>query len=189
VAVVRPLPSNGNGGSAPRVVVGVSGSPSCVDALGFAFAAAAQRGLPVTAVHAWTPDLPADHEAVAGPVSGTAAHARSALARALAPWRSEFADVAVEARLVCGDPAAALIRESDGAALVVVGSRGRRLARAAAFGSVSRSVPRRARCPAVVVRSGRVVQDHDARADRRGAVLPAVPSGTEPVRRRSTPWE
>jgi nucleotide-binding universal stress UspA family protein len=189
VAVVRPLRCSPHGGAPPRVVVGVSDFRSRAPALAFAFAAASQRGLPVTAVLAWTPDRPADHEAVSGPDAGTEARARIALDRALAPWRSEFADVPVEARLVCGDPTAALIRESEGAALVVVGSRGRRIARATAFGSVSRSVTRRARCPAVVVRAGRAGQDGDARAGRRSVVPLEVPPGAEPVRRRRIAWE
>jgi nucleotide-binding universal stress UspA family protein len=189
VAVVRPLRCSPHAGSSPRVVVGVSGFRSCAPALGFALAAASQRGLPVTAVLAWTPDRPADHEAVSGPDAGTEARARSALGRALATCRSEFADVPVEARLVCGDPAAALIRESEGAALVVVGACGRRIARATAFGSVSRSVTRRARCPAVVVRAGRPGQDGDARTGRPGAIPLEMPPGTEPVRRRRIPWQ
>src|SRR5690242_17333003 len=53
--------------SPPRVVVGVDASASCTDAVGFAFQAACQRGVPLVAVHAWIPDLPGDLEAVAGP--------------------------------------------------------------------------------------------------------------------------
>jgi nucleotide-binding universal stress UspA family protein len=168
--------------------VGVDGTPSCTAALAFAFRAAEQRGLPVTAVHAWRPDRPADHEAVSGPVAGSEARGRSALDRPLAPWRSQFADVPVEARLVCDDPAAALIRESDGAALVVVGSRGRGITRATVFGSVSRSVTRGALCPSVVVRADEAGQGRGARAGRRHVLPLAAPPGTEPARRRRTPW-
>lgn len=187
VVVVRPLRCSPHGGFPPRVVVGVSRFPS--SALAFALAAASQRGVGVTAVLAWTPDRPADHEAVSGPVAGTEARARSSLDRAIAPWCRAFADVPVEARLVCGDPATALIQESEGAALLVVGSRGRRFDRATTFGSVSRSLTRGARCPVVAVRAGGAERDGDGPAGRRSAVPRATPPGTEPVRRRRTPWD
>jgi nucleotide-binding universal stress UspA family protein len=111
VAVVRPLPSSPYAGSPPRVVVGVDGSGTCTAALGVAFRAAAQRGLPVTAVHAWTPDVPADHEAVCGPATAAEARAGLILDQALEPWRSRFTDVPVVTRLVVAEPAAALIRD------------------------------------------------------------------------------
>jgi nucleotide-binding universal stress UspA family protein len=192
VVVVRRLLSSAYDGSSPRVVVGVDRSASCTAALDFAFRAAAQRGLPVTAVHAWMPDRPADHEAVSGPVAGSEAGARMVLDQALSDWQSQLVDVPVEARLLCGDPAAALIRESEGAALVVVGSRGRGSARAKVLGSVSRRVAQQAHCPAVVVRpSGKAVQDKGTRAGRRTAVPREDPhrTGGAPVQRRRTPWE
>jgi nucleotide-binding universal stress UspA family protein len=181
VAVIRRWEGSPPDGTPPRVVVGVDGTASCSSALEFAFRAAAQRGIRVTAVHAWTPDLPADLEAVAGTVAGSEAIAHTVLEQALSPWRSRFIDVPVEARLVCGNPTRALIRESEGAALVVVGCRGRGSARARAFGSVSRAVTRDARCPAVVVRRGRAVQHEQPRS--------TAIARTEPVQRRSAPWE
>jgi nucleotide-binding universal stress UspA family protein len=189
VVVVRRLSTGPRGGSPPRVVVGVDETASCTTALDFAFRAAAQRGLPVTAVHAWTPDHPADLEAVSGPVAYSAASARLILDRALAHCQEQFVHVPVEARLVCSDPVAALIRESEGAALIVVGSRGRGTARAKMFGSVSRRVTRQAHCPAVVVHPGKAVGDKPTRAGRRTVVPLADPTGTEPVQRRRTPWE
>src|SRR5687768_6122792 len=56
VAIVRPLQSTPHAGSPPRVVVGIDAHGSCTPALGVAFRAAAQRGVPLTAVHAWTED-------------------------------------------------------------------------------------------------------------------------------------
>jgi nucleotide-binding universal stress UspA family protein len=66
VAIVRPLRTNPQAGSPLRVVVGIDGHGSCAAVLGVAFRAAAQRAVPLTAVHAWTPDGPAGHEAVCG---------------------------------------------------------------------------------------------------------------------------
>ncbi|RBY94888.1 universal stress protein [Blastococcus sp. TBT05-19] len=141
VAVVRagsgalpPCPGN------PHVVVGVDGARRSDAAVGFAFRAARQRGLGVTAVHAWTPDRPADLEAVTAPLITTEVGAHDLLHRSLARWRTEYPDVAVVPEVVRGDPTSALVESSVGAALVVVGTRGRGPARGAVFGSVSRAV-------------------------------------------------
>ncbi len=166
VAVVGPLPAGPRSGAPPRVVVGVDGRGWCTAALGFAFRAAAQRGLPVTAVHAVPPDLPADHPEVT----------RAALDEALAPARRAYPDLPVEVRLAGTDPVAELVRESDGAALVV-GSRGRGALRSALFGSVARSLLRQAHCPVVVVRPARPAHPAPARTDRR--------TGARPVRSES----
>jgi nucleotide-binding universal stress UspA family protein len=189
VAVVRPLQSNPRAGSPPRVVVGIDGQGACTAALGVAFRAAAQRGVTLTAVHAWTPDVPADHEAVCGSVAASEARAREFLDEALAPWGSRFADVPVATRLPITDPAAGLIRESEGAALVVVGSRARGTVGGRFFNSVSRSVAQRARCPVVIVPTGKATADKHAESGWRTAVPGVDPIGIEPVRRRGTPWE
>ncbi len=100
----------------------------------------------------------------------------------------------METRLTLADPAAALIRESEGAALVVVGSRTHGTARAALFGSLSRSVAQRARCPVVVVRTPRTGtaktrRDQHTESGRRTTVPITDPARTEIIRRRPTPWE
>jgi nucleotide-binding universal stress UspA family protein len=154
-----------------------------------AFRAAAQRGLSVAAVHAWTTDPPPTHEGVCGLAAMSRARALAALEQALSPWRDRFADVAVDARLVCADPAAALIRESDGAALLVVGSRGRGTARAKMFGSVSRSVIQRARCPVTVVRPGEARPVKTGRTGRRAVIRTGERTGPQNVQRRRPPWE
>jgi nucleotide-binding universal stress UspA family protein len=171
------------------VVVGVEGPAHCAAALDVAFQAAAQRGVSVTAVHAWTPDVPADHEAVCGPADAVEAAAGLALDQALEPWRSRYADVPVVTRLVVAEPASALIRESEGAALIVVGSRAHGVARATVFGSVSRSVAQRARCPVIVARTAEATGNGQVQPSRRTAVPLTDPAGAKPVRRRRTAWE
>ncbi|SFP77572.1 Nucleotide-binding universal stress protein, UspA family [Geodermatophilus dictyosporus] len=156
VVVVRDRPRVPAGPSRPSVVVGVEATGSCAPALGFAFAAATQRGVPVTAVHAWGADVPADLEGACGAPAVAEAEAREVLERALAPLRRRFPDVPVHRRVPCTDPAAAVVAASSGAALVVVGSRRlgplrRRLAR-----SVSREVVLRAPAPVAVVGADRV---------------------------------
>ena len=83
---------------------------------------------------------------------------------------------------------AALIREAEGAALVVVGSRAREAARGRFFSLVSRSVAERARCP-VVVRTGKATADKHAESGRRTALPGMDPLEIEPVHRPRTPWE
>ncbi|MDN5747958.1 MAG: universal stress protein, partial [Pseudonocardia sp.] len=154
VVVIRPARGDGAPGWSPlRVVVGADPTPACAPAIRFAFQAARQRGIPLAAVHAWTPDTPAGSTPVAASTTMAEALARRALARALAPLRSEFADVPVVTTLVPGDPADVLVAESRGAALVVVGSRGRGQVLGTMFGSVSQSVLHHGHSPVAIVRN------------------------------------
>ena len=68
VVVVGPSPAPASG-SPPRVVVGIDSAASCTGAVGFAFGAARQRGIPLVAVQAWTPEPPADLESIAVPTA------------------------------------------------------------------------------------------------------------------------
>jgi nucleotide-binding universal stress UspA family protein len=169
VAVVRRLQAEPRDGSPPRVVVGVDGEGSSTVALGFAFRAAAQRGLSVTAVHAWRPDVPADFEAVSGSAASAEARAHAVLERALQPWLARYADVRVQCRPCRDEPMTALVAESKGAALVVVGSQGRGAAQARLPGSVSCRFAERAHSPVVVAHPRTVPNDPFRRADRAGA--------------------
>ncbi|MCO1655606.1 universal stress protein [Pseudonocardia humida] len=152
VVVVHPARRDDDPSPAPaRVVVGIDATTSCAPAVGVAFRAARQRGVPLVAVHAWAADPPADLEAVAGCSTVAAAMARKAVDRALERWTAEFPDVAVHTLLVRGDPARALLAASRGAALVVVGSSGRERVRAT-LGPVSRAVLQHSRGAVAVVR-------------------------------------
>lgn len=152
VTVVHRLPDLRASSLHPRVLVGLDGTPRCDAALGFAFAVAQRRGLPLVAVHAWTADRPADLEAVTASPGATEATARSVVAAALERWTARFPSVPVTTELVERDPAAALIAGSAEAALVVVGSRGFGRVRAALLGSVSRAVVEGVAGPVAVVR-------------------------------------
>jgi nucleotide-binding universal stress UspA family protein len=194
VAIVGPLRSSPPPGVPPRVVVGVNGSGACAAVLGVAFAAAAQRGLPMTVIHAWSPDVPADLEAVCGPYHVAEERVGLTVQRAIEPWSGRFPDVPVRTQLTHADPASALIRESEGAALVVVGCRAHGRARPALLGPVGRRVARQARCPVVVVRaaerrSARGRRDQGAELGRPTTVRIADPTGTEAIRRRGPSWE
>lgn len=152
VVVVRPMRDTAPGPSAARVVVGVDGSRRSERAIGFAVRAAAQRGVGVTAVHAWTARGTADLAAVTDDWSLAEAAEWRTLQRVFVQWRPQAAKTQIELRLVQGRAQDVLAAESAGAALVVVGSRGRGSVRAALAGSVSQAVLQHADCPVAVVR-------------------------------------
>jgi nucleotide-binding universal stress UspA family protein len=154
VAVVHRSPDLGPVARHAGVLVGIDGTDRCDAALGFAFAAAQRRDLPVVAVHAWTADRPADLEAVTASPWATETTARAVVGAALDRWSARFPTVPVSAALVHRDPAGALIAGSADAALVVVGTRGLGRVRAALLGSVSRAVVDGVAGPVVVVRPG-----------------------------------
>ena len=162
VVIVRPRDAVDARPSPPRVVVGVDESASCTAAVGFAFHAACQRGVPVIAVHAWIPDPPGDLEAVTGPSALAEAVAGRVLDRAVDRWRSAFADVSVRTVLVQGEPAHALLAQSLGAALLVIGTRGRGRVRKAVLGSVGDTVLRYSECPLAVTRHDTALDPHSA---------------------------
>ncbi|MEU0569485.1 universal stress protein [Nonomuraea sp. NPDC005983] len=132
-----------------RVVVGYDGSDFSMQALDWAMDEAEYRKLPLTVAHAWQwPYGEADDEAKA--------HLRKAAEHVL--WhgaecaRSTSSVVDVETDLFEGSAARRLVSLSDGAALVVVGSRGLSTLPRAVMGSVAEYVAAHAGCPVIVVR-------------------------------------
>ncbi|MDD7923234.1 universal stress protein [Actinomycetospora rhizophila] len=152
VVVVPPLREVVPGPSRAQVVVGVDGSYLSSRAIDFALRAAAQRGVGLTALHAWIPRPPVDSGGLADDWAASRAAECRALDGALAGRRGQFPTVAIKSKLACDDPAHALAVESAGAALVVVGSRGRGCMAGVLFGSVSQVLLHEAHCPIAVVR-------------------------------------
>jgi nucleotide-binding universal stress UspA family protein len=150
---------------AGTIVVGVDGSEPSLAALRFAAEEAKLRDARLVAVLAWvfTPPLALGEPGLApipatdfpGQLESQREAAEAELETALAEAFAAGAPVEVERRLVEGDPAQALERESKTADLVVVGSRGRSGITAALLGSVSRHVVDHAVCPVVVVKGPR----------------------------------
>lgn len=138
-----------------RVVVGVDGSELSVEATGYAFAQAAQRGIGLTVIHAWTLNAYSSGLAMSA-LSDVWADLETEqeiiTSAAVAGWREKYPDVDVRTHVVEGRPADILVDSSERAALVVVGSRGRGGFRGLLLGSVSRNVLHRAHCPVAVVR-------------------------------------
>lgn len=139
------------------VLVGVDGSPLSLDALGYAFAAAAQRKAPLDVVICWdTKTLPTYRlsGAIAKDVEAAAVrHHRDVAEEAAAPWREKYPQVAVTVHVSSDSPAEVLVERSRASVLTVVGSRGHGGFTGALLGSVSDGVLHRAHSPVAVVRS------------------------------------
>jgi nucleotide-binding universal stress UspA family protein len=138
-----------------RIVVGVDGSRLSEAATGFAFEEASLRGIGLTAVHSWRYPIspnPADLGSAVYDRTDLEDVETSVLARALAEHRQRHPDVPVHSVLVPGGPAAALIHESAGAELLVVGSRGHGGFVGLLLGSVSHAAVHHAGCPVAVIR-------------------------------------
>ncbi|HEX6249055.1 MAG TPA: universal stress protein [Nocardioidaceae bacterium] len=138
------------------VVVGVDGTPASTAAVEFAFRMASERDAPLTLLHA-TWDL---REQVS-PVLDLRSYAERVnlseeeerlVAETVAGLCEKYPDVGVTETYLRGEPVRRLVEASREAALVVVGTRGRRLLATTLLGSVSRGVAERAYSPVAVVR-------------------------------------
>jgi nucleotide-binding universal stress UspA family protein len=134
------------------VLVGIDGSPASEKATAIAFDEASRRGVGLIAMHSWADDglrdwadIDWDRQFEVG---------KEALSERLAGWHESYPDVAVDHRLVCGDPAAQLVLASESAQLTVVGSHGRGGFTGMLLGSVSSAVLQAARMPVIVARQG-----------------------------------
>lgn len=151
VIVVRGAPDP----AASRVVVGIDGSPASEAALAFAFEEASRHGWSLTAVHAW--DVPAydllvvPNAPVPVPLSDVADDEIRLAAEALAGFEADYPDVEVEQRLIRAAAVDALLDVAQGAALIVVGTRGHGQVVGALLGSVSNGVLHKATIPVAVV--------------------------------------
>jgi nucleotide-binding universal stress UspA family protein len=136
------------------VVVGVDGLALSKNAIAYAYAQASSRGVGLTVVHGWWLEY----------VEGTPASAvwsvdwqqfaeqeQALVAESLAGWQDRYPDVPVRRHSVRGLPVEALVRQSENACLVVVGTRGRTGFSELLIGSVSQGVMHRAHCPVAIV--------------------------------------
>ncbi len=135
------------------VVVGVDGSPRCVDAIAFAFGAAQRSGVGVLAITV-SPAKRADPASTGVLLADDEDPATAlALAEAIAGWAEKYPDVPVRRAVTRGHPARTLTDIAAGAALLVVGSRGAGGFRGLLMGSVSQGVLHHATGPVAIVRS------------------------------------
>jgi nucleotide-binding universal stress UspA family protein len=140
--------------SAPgSVLVGVDGSAGSDLAVMWAATYAEDRRLPLVVAHAT--GLPVLNDFgidIAATEEGLLAAGRRVTDRAVASVAAEHPTLSVTAHGVVGDPRAVLMLLAEGAAAIVVGSRGRGALASLLLGSVSVALAAHAPCPVVVVR-------------------------------------
>ncbi|MCW2704949.1 MAG: UspA domain protein [Blastococcus sp.] len=178
-------------GGRPRVVVGVDGSPGSRAALVHALTTAAQRGAELEVVSSypvnlvWTGGLPLEIPDTEAIRVDTESRARALVDDV----RSNLSTIgipgvdAVGVRLVVSEGRAVpeLLKRSEHADLLVVGSRGRGAMRSALLGSVALHCATHAPCPVLVVHPlssvaepPRVVVGVDGSAESRAALVAAL---------------
>lgn len=136
----------------PRIVVGIDGSESSLQALeraarqaeltGAALEAVMTWDLPVT--YDWFPQIPADWD--------PQADVTKSLHKIVEQERQAHPDVTVYPRVVQSHPAPVLIEASRGAELLVLGCRGHGEFAGMLLGSVSAHCVTHAHCPVLIVR-------------------------------------
>jgi nucleotide-binding universal stress UspA family protein len=132
------------------VLVGIDGSPVSELAIAIAFEEASSRGVELIALHVWSDVEVNDFPTIDWPAMKPAAEAT--LAERLAGWQERYPDVIVRRVVECDHPTYHLIRQSESAQLVVVGSHGRGGFAGMLLGSVSAAVAHSARMPVIVAR-------------------------------------
>ncbi|MGO9224273.1 MAG: universal stress protein [Mycobacterium sp.] len=133
------------------VLLGIDGSPASEAATALAFDEASRRGVGLLALHVWS-------DVGVFPILGQDWHDREndgqeILAERLAGWQEQYPDVHVQRLLYCDKPSQWLIKESERAQLVVVGSHGRGGFPGMLLGSVSSAVVQSVKVPVIVVRN------------------------------------
>jgi nucleotide-binding universal stress UspA family protein len=104
----------------------------------------------LVALHAWNDGNVS--EWLGNDWPATQSTAEEVIAERLAGWRERYPDVSVHRSVVSDQPARQLVRWSENAQLVVVGSRGRGGFAGMMVGSVSETVAQMARVPVIVAR-------------------------------------
>ncbi|MBT2888594.1 universal stress protein [Streptomyces sp. McG5] len=146
----------------PVIVAGVDGSPTSREALRWAAEEARLRTATLRVVCGWEWSSPFN---LIGPALEYAAPdadtpsmeelTRAKVEELLTGTLGEEPGVPVEVRVVQGPATRVLVDASEGATLIVVGTRGHSGIKGAVLGSVSRHVTQHARCNVVVVRDSR----------------------------------
>ncbi len=132
------------------VLVGIDGSPVSELATKIAFQEASWRGVDLVALHVWSDVEVNDFPPIDWPAMKPAAE--EILAERLAGWQERYPDVSVRRVVECDHPTYHLVRESESAQLVVVGSHGRGGFAGMLLGSVSAAVAHSGRMPVIVAR-------------------------------------
>ena len=135
-----------------RIVVGVDGSESAQAALVWALEEGRVRSAQVDVVTAWHEPYVAPTMAAVVPDPAVFSEAAErTLDRAVDEAGAAADGLTIERHVVRGNAASALLDVAKGAALLVVGSRGRGGFAGLLLGSISQQVVHHATCPVVVV--------------------------------------
>jgi nucleotide-binding universal stress UspA family protein len=143
------------------IVVGVDHSEGAKAALRFALEEATLRQATLRVVHAWqyayigATGFEGTFPALGGDIKELRDVAERDLDATLQEAIPETGTIELERRVVEDRPAAALVEESRGADMVVVGSRGHGGFAGLLLGSVSQQVAHHAACPVVIVHTKR----------------------------------
>jgi len=136
-----------------RIVVGVDGSESSLEALAWAARQAHFTGSTLEIITTW--EWPSSY-GWAVPVPNDfdpEEDVRKALESAVEQVRAEYPDVRVDPRVVSGHPAPVLVEASKGADLLVVGSRGHGEFVGMLLGSCGEYCATNAHCPVLIFRA------------------------------------
>jgi nucleotide-binding universal stress UspA family protein len=137
----------------PGVVVGVDGSDTSLGAFAYGAWEAQERGLPLYLVYCY--DVPPAFAALAlgpDPERELVESAAQRLTDLAEQARAAYPKLEVHTTVVAGHPGACLVRASQHAALVVVGSRGLGGFKGLLLGSVGTQLTAHASAPVIVVR-------------------------------------
>ncbi|MCE3553147.1 universal stress protein [Pseudonocardia sp. RS11V-5] len=141
-------------------VVGIDGRGAADEpALHFAFEEAALRAVPVVAVHTWSGAVLDPFLVPTLDPKAVLVEEEQLLDERIAPWRSKYPGVEVRLAVALDGAARELVTHSEGAGLLVVGSRGLGPVAGLTMGSVSQAVLHHAACPVAVVRPETADQD------------------------------
>ena len=141
-------------GPSPVIVVGIDGSQTSRDAARWALSQAALTGAELRAVSSWRwPNYLTRLPPGADLAAETGTVLDEVIEGVLADSPSTSGSVTITRHVVEGPAGPALLTQSDGASLLVVGARGRAAFPGMLLGSVAEYCVREASCPVVVVRA------------------------------------
>jgi nucleotide-binding universal stress UspA family protein len=134
-----------------RIVVGVDGSKSSLACLEWAVVQAEKTGTPLEVIMTW--EWPASYGWAAVPEGyDPGGESQRLLDEIVASVKKAHPDVHIGSAVVEGHPAPILVKASEGAELLVVGSRGHGQFAGMLLGSVSEHCVTNAHCPVLVFR-------------------------------------
>ncbi|WP_328619357.1 universal stress protein [Streptomyces sp. NBC_00354] len=142
-----------NSDDAGPVVLGVDLRSNCGRLLAFAYEEADRRACPLVVVHGWSLPPVFSYAPVLDPgvEKEMADGLETTLPELPSPWERKYPRLAVDARVVIGQPAIHILDAVSGAALVVVGRRIRRPALGARIGPITHAAMHHATSPVAVV--------------------------------------